>query len=136
MKLNTLIFTALLALTTTPALAETGATVQNTSGSRGFWVTTYKDFYGIQRQLDSGCVEPGDTVIFSSGDIVRIQVTSDAKCQQQTICDTRFASHPGPVSVYPDDHGGCYIDYVINHEGDPGYKIPSLGSSDVPDNML
>ena len=107
-----------------PIEPETGesTTVNNVSSSRGYWVTTYLVTYGtIKTQKDHGCVMPGQQVTFGRADIVKIEVTSDPYCKQQTLCGTDTYSHSAPISVYRNQNG-CYIDYTINHQGDGGYQ--------------
>ena len=140
MKLTKMILTAILSISTV-ALADKGnpSTVQNLTQSRGYWVTTYNLQMGMKYKRDYGCVEPQQTVTFNATDVVQIEVTADPYCQRQVLCRTDTESHVAPISVYRDPQGGCYIDYIVNHEGQGGYQKSQpqpLQGSDVPDNML
>ncbi|HEX7676062.1 MAG TPA: hypothetical protein VF412_17940 [Bdellovibrio sp.] len=98
-----------IALTGIVAPAAHAVNMTNTSKTRGFWTTIY---------------DRGQQATVGRADIVKIEVTSDPYCKQQTLCGTDTCSHSAPISVYRNQND-CYIDYTINHQGDGGYQKQS-----------
>ena len=122
---------AILSIALTTAVLSSTAhalTIKNTSKTKGFWITVYNT--PIRAIADSGCVEPGKLRYFPEGNgyIVRVQVTADSRCQQgPVICDTDMGINTdAPLSAFPDDHGGCFIDRVSNRPNDPTYNSQQM----------